>query len=82
MIQEIKVVLDSNPNITEEVKENILELIMIFNDMFKDVSLETLKDRLKNLTIKRESMYLAKLPCEYRTQVRVLYYFIFQIFSA
>ena len=66
MIQEIKVILDSNPNITGEVKENLLELITIFNDMFKDVSLEALKDRLKNLTIKRESMYLAKLPCEYK----------------
>ncbi len=66
MLEEIKVILDGNQSITGDVKENLLELITIFNDMFKDVSLETLKDRLKSLKIKRESMYLAKLPCEYK----------------
>ena len=66
MLEEIKVILDGNQSITGDVKENLLELITIFNDMFKDVSLETLKDRLKSLKIKRESMSLAKLPCEYK----------------
>lgn len=66
MVQEIKVILDENQNITEEVKENLLELITLFNDMFKDVSLENLKERLKTLKIKRESMYVEKLPCEYK----------------
>ena len=66
MLEEIKVILDGNQSITGEVKDNLLELITIFNDMFKDVSLETLKERLKTLKIKRESMYLAKLPCEYK----------------
>ena len=66
MLEEIKVILDGNQSITGEVKDNLLELITIFNNMFKDVSLETLKDRLKSLKIKRESMYLAKLPCEYK----------------
>ena len=66
MLEEIKVILDGNQSITDGVKENLLELIMIFNGTFKDVSLETLKDRLKTLKIKRESMYLAKLPCEYK----------------
>ena len=66
MTNEIKVILDGNSYITEEVKDNLLELITIFNENFKDVSLETLKNRLKTLKIKRESMYLAKLPCEYK----------------
>lgn len=66
MIEDIKVILDENPNITNEVKENLLELINIFISNFKDVSLDTLKERLKSLKIKRESMYLAKLPCEYK----------------
>ena len=56
MLEEIKVILDGNQSITGEVKDNLLELITIFNNMFKDVSLETLKDRLKSLKIKRESM--------------------------
>ncbi len=66
MLEEIKVILDGNQSITGEVKDNLFELITIFNSSFKDVSLETLKERLKSLKIKRESMYLAKLPCEYK----------------
>lgn len=66
MIEEIKVILDSNQNITDEVKNDLLELIQIFNDTFKDINLDNLKERLKTLKIKRESMYLAKLPCEYK----------------
>ena len=66
MIQEFKIILDENSNITEEVKDNILELINLFASNFKDVKLDTLKERLKSLKIKRESMYLAKLPCEYK----------------
>ena len=66
MINEIKVILDENKNLTVDVKENFLELINIFSNSFSDVSLETLKERLKTLKINRESMYLAKLPCEYK----------------
>ena len=66
MIQEIKVILDENPNITPEVKDDLLELINVFNSKFSGVSLDNLKERLKSLKIKRESMYLAKLPCEYK----------------
>ncbi|MBR3897698.1 MAG: hypothetical protein IKJ43_00265 [Bacilli bacterium] len=66
MVQEIKVILDENQNITEDVKDNLLELITTFNDTFSDVNLDNLKERLKSLKIKRESMYLTKLPCEYK----------------
>ena len=66
MIQEFKIILDENSNITEEVKDNLLELINLFVSNFKDVKLDTLKERLRTLKIKRESMYLAKLPCEYK----------------
>ena len=66
MIEEFKSILDENPNLTVEVKDNLLELINIFISNFKDVNLDTLKTRLKSLKIKRESMYLAKLPCEYK----------------
>ena len=65
-MEEIKIILNENKGITAEVKDNLLELITIFNNTFKDVDLSNLKDRLKTLKIKRESMYLAKLPCEYK----------------
>ena len=66
MIQEIKVILDENPNITPNVKIDLLDLISIFNSNFSGVSLDNLKQRLKSSKINRESMYLAKLPCEYK----------------
>ncbi len=65
MIETIKETLNSNNAITEEVKENLLELIILFNDQFKDVDLTNLNERLKTLKIKRESMFLVKLPCKY-----------------
>ena len=66
MLEEIKVILDENQNLTREVKDNLLELITTFKNAFSDVDLSNLKERLKTLKIKRESMFLAKLPCEYR----------------
>ena len=65
MIETIKTTLDTNENITKEVKESLLELINIFNQNFKDVDLTNLNERLKTLVIKRESMFLVKLPCKY-----------------
>ena len=65
MNNEVKAALDSNPNITEEVKENILELTTIFTKVFPDVNLSNFISKLKTLKIQRESMYLVKLPCQY-----------------
>lgn len=65
MIETIKTTLNNNENITNEVKENLLELITIFNNNFKDIDLANLNERLKTLIIKRESMFLVKLPCKY-----------------
>ena len=65
MMEQIKFILDGNENLTLEVKDNLLELITIFHEIFKDIDLTTLKERLKDLKIKRESMYLVKMPCKY-----------------
>ncbi len=65
MIEKVKEALNSNETIAKEVKDNLFDLVVIFNDQFKDVDLSNLIERLKNLKIKRESMYLLKLPCKY-----------------
>lgn len=65
MIETIKMTLNTNEEITKEVKEDLLELITIFNNNFKDIDLANLNERLKTLIIKRESMFLVKLPCKY-----------------
>ena len=65
MVETIKNALNENQNITPEVKENLLELVEIFNKNFGDVDLSNLAERLKTLVIKPESMFLVKLPCRY-----------------
>ena len=42
-----------------------MELIEIFHEKFPDVDLTNLNERLKTLIIKRESMFLVKMPCKY-----------------
>lgn len=65
MVETIKNTLNTNQNITPEVKENLLELIEIFNKKFPDIDLNNLNERLKTLVIRRESMFLVKVPCQY-----------------
>ena len=65
MIEEIKNTLNTNQNITPEVKAEIIKLTEIFNKKFPEINLANLNERLKTLIIKRESMYLVKLPCQY-----------------
>lgn len=57
--------LESNKNITKEVKESILELVDIFEKNFPKINLDNLEQRLKTLIIKRESKYLVNIPCKY-----------------
>ena len=65
MLETIKGTLNSNEGITPEVKQDLLELIEIFNKNFPNIDLTNLNERLKTLVIKRESMFLVKLPCKY-----------------
>ncbi|MBR2832948.1 MAG: hypothetical protein IKE75_00660 [Bacilli bacterium] len=66
MVESIKTTLNENQNITPEVKENLLELVELFNKKFPDIDLTGLNERLKSLIIRRESMFLIKLPCVYK----------------
>ena len=65
MMETIKNTLNTNQNITSEVKDEIIKLVQLFNTKFPEIDLTNLNERLKTLIIKRESMYLVKLPCKY-----------------
>lgn len=65
MIETIKNTLNTNQNITPEVKEGLISLIEIFHKNFPQIPLDNLNERLKTLKIRRESMYLVKIPCKY-----------------
>ena len=49
-----------NPNLTNEIKENIMELIIIFHKKIKDVNLDNFNDRIKTLKIKAGGKYEMK----------------------
>lgn len=58
MISEIKESLNSNLYLTDDIKENILELVTIFNNQFPNVDLTNLTGKLKTLQIEKGSKFL------------------------
>ena len=58
MISEIKESLNVNPYLTDDIKENILELIVVFNKQFPSVDLKNLSERLKTLKIDVEEFWI------------------------
>ena len=59
-LNEIKNSLNSNPNLTDDIKDCLMELISLFNSKFPDVKLTNLNERLKTLKIIRGSRFLIK----------------------
>lgn len=65
MLDEIKSNLDNNQSLTPEVKEEIFELIILFHQTFPSVSLETLKERIKDVKVGKITIYERKGPVVY-----------------
>ena len=59
-MEEIKNSLNSNPFFTDDIKDNLLELITILNSKLPSVDLSNLNERLKTLKIIRGSKFLIK----------------------
>lgn len=64
-LEEIKSSLKSNSCLTEDIKENIMDLVIIFNNAFPSVDLSNLNERLKTLKIIRGSQFLIKGTSRY-----------------
>ena len=64
-LNEIKNSLNSNPNLTDDIKDCLMELISLFNSKFPDVKLANLNERLKTLKIIRGSRFLIKKSSYY-----------------
>ena len=52
-VNDIKSSLDENKLLTDDIKDNIMELITIFKDKFPGVNLTNAVERLKTLKIKK-----------------------------
>lgn len=73
-LDNIKVILDNNRNINIEVKDNLFELIVIFNNKFPEVSLDNLEKHLKTLKIKKTNKFLNQDISMYDHKGNVLYF--------
>lgn len=67
-LNEVMENLYENPNLTEEVKENIDVLIQLFNKSLPDVDLTYLKERLKTLKYETTSKYVTEVPLSYNKE--------------
>lgn len=73
-LDSIKVILDNNSDINREVKNNLFELIVIFNNKFPEVNLDNLENHLKTLKIKKTNKFLNKDISMYDHKNNILYF--------
>ena len=64
-LDEIKKSLDSNQNMTPEVKDELFHLITIFHQQFPSVSLDTLNARIKDLKVGKITLHEQRGPVSY-----------------
>ena len=48
-LEEIRVSLKSNPNLTDEIRNKLFELIIVFNKKMPDINLSRLNERIKTV---------------------------------
>ena len=64
--------IDSNTNIDDTVKENIKELITIFNNTFPNIDLSNFAKRIKELKIEKSNKYINKRVVKYNHATNIL----------
>lgn len=64
-LEDVKVALDSNQELTDELRDNIYGLVHIFNEKYPSISLNNLCNNLKTLKIKKSNKFLNKRVSKY-----------------
>ena len=65
ILDQIKSNLDANESLAKDVKDEIFQLIILFNQTFPDVSLEKLNSKIKNVKVGKITLYERKGPVVY-----------------
>lgn len=65
MLETIKESLNKNPYLTDDIKDSIYELVVVFNNQFSQVNLSNLSKKLETLQIEKGSKFLVKNMSEY-----------------
>ena len=71
-LEDVFKAIDSNTNINSEVKENIKELINIFNSTFPNIDLSNFAKRIMNLKIEKSNKFINKRVVKYNFNTNVL----------
>lgn len=66
--------LSLNESLSDDIKQNFLELILIFNRQFQNVDLTLLKERIKSLKLRPISEYLCSNTFRYDVNDNVLFF--------
>ena len=72
MLENVMKAIDDNTTLTDDIKENIKELVIIFNNIFSNVDLRNLEERLRTLKIESSSKFLSKKVFNYTPMTNVL----------
>lgn len=64
-VEEIQNSLEKNQNLTQELKNDLIELTSLFHEKFPEISLENLNNRLLDLKIEPLNRYLTKEVSKY-----------------
>lgn len=73
-LDKIAASLESNNNISNEIKKNLFELVIIFNNKFPNVDLTNLEEHLKSLKIKKSSKFFNNDISMYDCRNNILYF--------
>ncbi len=65
ILDEIRNNLATNANLTEEIKDKMFELTVLFHQKFPDVSLEKLKEKIKDVKLGKIGVFERKGPVIY-----------------
>lgn len=71
-LEDVKVSLDSNLNLDNEIRDNIYGLVDLFHHTYPDISLNNLCSHLKTLQIKKSSKFINKKVSKYDFRNNVL----------
>ncbi len=66
--------ITENENLTDNIKQNFLELIIIFNQQFQNVDMTLLIERIKSLKLRPISEYLCSNTFRYDVKENVLFF--------
>lgn len=66
MLDKVRESLQANSHLSEELKENLFELIAIFEKSYPNISLDLLSERLKTLKVTSISQFATKESIQYQ----------------